>query len=172
MLTCLKHYLERHAGVPQIVAWPRRKVEMPREAPFQKLLGRGGLFAEPAIEQLRAGQPYSLLAATREPFTGRVEFVRPSRGICVTVNQLNDALFWLTIEGRQANMKCSDGSPPTVCQPGKSQHMARDGQKSWKGFFPEAVPRNAKSENYPSYARRSRIPAAPMPPPTHMVTRP
>jgi hypothetical protein len=29
---------------------------------------------------------------------GRVEFVRPLRGFCVTVRELKDALLWFTIE--------------------------------------------------------------------------
>jgi hypothetical protein len=40
-----------------------------------------------------------LEAATGENFEGRVEFVRQPRGFCISVRQLNDALFWLTIEG-------------------------------------------------------------------------
>lgn len=32
-------------------------------------------------------------------WTGRVEFIVPMRGFCVTVESLNDALAWLTIEG-------------------------------------------------------------------------
>lgn len=99
MLTNLKHYLERHAGVPRQVAWPRRKVEMPREVAFQKVMGRGGIFAESALDLLREGERYSLRTATGNTFSGNVQFVRPPRGFCVTVDQLNDALFWLTIEG-------------------------------------------------------------------------
>jgi hypothetical protein len=40
-----------------------------------------------------------LEAATGESFEGRVEFVRPPRGFCLSVRHLNDALLWLTIEG-------------------------------------------------------------------------
>jgi hypothetical protein len=34
-----------------------------------------------------------------ERFSRRAEFIRPLRGFCVSVRELNDALFWLTIEG-------------------------------------------------------------------------
>jgi len=30
---------------------------------------------------------------------GHTEFLRPLRGFCVSVRELNDALFWLTVEG-------------------------------------------------------------------------
>ena len=99
MLTNLRHYIERHMGVPRQVAWPRKKIEMPRDAVFQKLMGKDGLFVEAASEHLREGEKYSLRAATGTTFTGKVEFLRPTRGFCVTVESLNDALFWLTIEG-------------------------------------------------------------------------
>jgi uncharacterized protein YndB with AHSA1/START domain len=99
MLTNLRHYLERHAGEPRAVAWPRRKVELPRETVYEKLVGPGGIFTEGAAGNLVAGNLYSLRVATGETWSGRVEFVIPLRGFCVTVESLNDALAWLTIEG-------------------------------------------------------------------------
>jgi uncharacterized protein YndB with AHSA1/START domain len=98
MLANLRHCLERHAGQPRLVAWPRHKVEMPRAAVYEKLTGPGGIFAEGA-QTLSVGRPYSLRAATNESWSGRVEFIVPGRGFCVTVKSLNDALAWLTIEG-------------------------------------------------------------------------
>jgi uncharacterized protein YndB with AHSA1/START domain len=98
MLVNLRHYLERHAGTPRQVAWPRRTVQMTREEAFQRLVAPGGLFREGA-RGLSAGSEYMLEAATGENYEGTVEFVRPPRGFCVSVRQLNDALLWLTIEG-------------------------------------------------------------------------
>jgi uncharacterized protein YndB with AHSA1/START domain len=99
MLLNLRHYLEHHAGQPRLVAWSRRKVEMTREAIYEKLGGRQGIFAEGVRGNLQAGSRYSLAAATGETWKGRVEFVVPPRGFCVVVESLNDALAWLTIEG-------------------------------------------------------------------------
>ena len=98
MLLNLRHYLERHAGRPRLVAWPRRKVEMTRAAVYEKLAAPGGLFVE-GVQNLSAGQPYSRRTATNESWSGRAEFIVPGRGFCVTVESLNDALAWLTIEG-------------------------------------------------------------------------
>jgi len=98
MLVNLRHYLERHAGTPRLVAWPRRKVTVTREEAYRRLAVPGGLFREGA-GGLTPGTEYMLEAATGESFEGRVEFVQPPRGFCLSVRHLNDALLWLTIEG-------------------------------------------------------------------------
>jgi len=98
MLVNLRHYLERHAGTPRQVAWPRRQVTVSRDEAYQRLAAPGGLFREGA-RGFVAGSEYMLEAATGEQFEGSVEFVRPPRGFCVSVRHLNDALLWLTIEG-------------------------------------------------------------------------
>ena len=98
MLVNLRHYLERHAGTPRRVAWPRQKTELSRDDAYRRLAAAGGLFREGA-GGLTAGDEYMLESPTGENFEGRVEFVRPPRGFCMTVRHLNDALFWLTIEG-------------------------------------------------------------------------
>jgi len=98
MLANLRHYLERHAGTARQVAWPRRQVSVTREEAYRRLAAPGGLFREGA-GGLTPGREYMLEAATGEQFEGSVEFVRPPRGFCVSVRPLNDALFWLTIEG-------------------------------------------------------------------------
>jgi len=101
MLVNLRHYLERHAGTPRQVAWPRVKVGVSREEAYRRLAAPGGLFREGA-GGLAASSEYMLEAATGENFEGRVEFVRPPRGFCISVRELNDALLWLTIEGSGA----------------------------------------------------------------------
>lgn len=98
MVTNLRHYLARHAGQPRLVAWPRRKVELPRAAVYEKLAGSGGIFIEGA-QNLKPGAPYELRTAVNESWSGRAEFIVPGRGFCVSVASLNDALAWLTIEG-------------------------------------------------------------------------
>lgn len=103
MLTNLRHYLERHNGTPRQVAWPRRKVVASRGDAYARLAGANGIFVEDASRTLKAGANYALRTTTGETFNGRVEFVSPPRGFCVSVDSLNDALFWLTIEGAQGN---------------------------------------------------------------------
>lgn len=62
-------------------------------------MGAGGSFEHAALGALRAGERYALRTTTGDAFTGRGEFLRVPRGFCVTVAHLNDAPFWLTIEG-------------------------------------------------------------------------
>jgi uncharacterized protein YndB with AHSA1/START domain len=99
MLFNLREYLERHAEQPRLVAWPRVQAEMAREAIYEKLAGSGGIFTEGALGKLREGATYSLRTSTGEVWSGRVAFITPPRGFCVTVDSLNGALAWLTIEG-------------------------------------------------------------------------
>jgi uncharacterized protein YndB with AHSA1/START domain len=98
MLVNLRHYLERHAGVPRQVAWPRQKVSVSREEAYARLVAPGGLFREGAA-RLTPGAEYAVHAGTGDTYTGRAEFVRPPRGFCFSVRELGEALVWLSIEG-------------------------------------------------------------------------
>jgi uncharacterized protein YndB with AHSA1/START domain len=99
MLLSLQVALERHRGAARQVAWPRLKVSCSREDAYQKLLAAGALFSQDVQSVLKPGEPYSLATTNGDSFSGRVEFVRETRGFCLTVRELNDALLWLTIEG-------------------------------------------------------------------------
>ncbi len=103
MLVNLRHYVAKHAGQPRLVAWPRRRVEMLREGIYKRLVGPRGIFVNDAAGVFRAGAGYSLQTATGEQWSGRIEFLVPTRGFCVTVDSLNDALAWLTIEPARPN---------------------------------------------------------------------
>ena len=98
MLVNLRHYLERHAGMARAVAWPRQKTKLSRDEAYRRLAAPGGLFREGA-GGLKVDGEYMLESASGESYEGRVEFVKPPRGFCLSVRHLNDALFWLTIEG-------------------------------------------------------------------------
>ena len=87
-----------NAGIPRQVLWPRRKVVVTREQAFEKLAEANGIF-DGGVAQWKAGAAYSALTAWGESYGGCVEFVVPPRGSCVSVKELNDALFWVTIEG-------------------------------------------------------------------------
>jgi len=99
MLASLRWALERHKGEERKVAWPRVKVDVTREEAYRKLLAAGNLFTENPEKFLRDGQEYSSKTFAGEAFNGRTEFIRPLRGFCISVRELNDALLWLTIEG-------------------------------------------------------------------------
>jgi hypothetical protein len=99
MLASLRWALERHRGEERKVAWPRVKVSVTRQEAYSKLLAAGNLFAESPERILLDGQEYLTKTFAGEQFNGRTEFIRPSRGFCVSVRELNDALLWFTMEG-------------------------------------------------------------------------
>jgi hypothetical protein len=99
MLASLRWTLERHRGEDRKAAWPRVKVNVTREEAYRKLLAPGNLFAENPKNILRDGQEYLLRTFAGEDFGGRAEFIRPLRGFCVSVRELNEALLWFTVEG-------------------------------------------------------------------------
>ncbi|HEY4949136.1 MAG TPA: hypothetical protein VIH88_02265 [Candidatus Acidoferrales bacterium] len=65
---------------------------------YEKLAGTNGIFAEGSPGNLREGATYSLHISNGELWSGRVAFIMPPRGFCVTVESLNDSLAWFTIE--------------------------------------------------------------------------
>jgi uncharacterized protein YndB with AHSA1/START domain len=105
MLVNLRHYLERHAGAPRLVAWPRKKIAIPREQAYDRITGPQGMFTEGDPAHLGSGADYSARTAWGESYSGFVKFVVPSRGFCLSVKELNDALLWVTIEGAPGNLE-------------------------------------------------------------------
>jgi uncharacterized protein YndB with AHSA1/START domain len=99
ILASLRWAFERHPDEERRVAWPRLKVNVSREEAYSKLFAPGNLFVESPESVLREGQEYLLKTFAGATFSGRAEFIRPMRGFCVSVRELNDALLWFTIEG-------------------------------------------------------------------------
>jgi hypothetical protein len=52
-----------------------------------------------SLPRKRQRERYSLRTSTEEMWSGRVAFIMPLCGFCVTVESPNDALAWFTIEG-------------------------------------------------------------------------
>jgi hypothetical protein len=86
----------RWPGLPE---WPRHKVNPSRAATYVRLFEAGVLFRTDVNSQLQPQGDYAPETAIAENYSGRVQFVRALRGFCVSVLELNDALFWVTIEG-------------------------------------------------------------------------
>jgi hypothetical protein len=99
MLVSLQWALEHHRGKNRQVAWPRHKVNLSRSEAYARLLRAGSVFEKEASAFLRAGGNYFAKTMTADSYSGRVEFVKELRGFCISVKELNDALFWVTIEG-------------------------------------------------------------------------
>jgi len=99
MLLSLQWTFERHPGAVRQVRWPRQMSGLSREETYARLLRAGGIFKADANAILRPGAPYSAITTTGQSFSGQVEFLQPLRGFCISIRELNDALFWVTIEG-------------------------------------------------------------------------
>jgi uncharacterized protein YndB with AHSA1/START domain len=99
MLLGLKWAMEQHRGATRQVAWPRVKTELSREEAYRRLMVAGSFFDQSPEKALREGAGYSLQTFGGEKFSGSAEFLKPLRGFCISVRELNDALLWFTIEG-------------------------------------------------------------------------
>jgi hypothetical protein len=69
-----------------------------------RLLQPNVLFCENSLT-LKAEDSFRLSTTGGETWTGEVEFLREDRGFCPSVNELNDALFWVTIEGAPGSIE-------------------------------------------------------------------
>lgn len=97
MLANLRLYLERHAGRPRLVAWPRRIVDLPRQQAWDGVMGDAGIPGLSALASLAKGAEFAL-GLNGETLSGTVLFMSPPRGFCLRVANMNDALLWLSIE--------------------------------------------------------------------------
>lgn len=83
----------------------RQKISCTREAAYQRLTASDGLFVEDMGAILQPGEQFTLHSGDAEAWTGTVEFVQPPRGLCLKVREMNEALFWLAIEGAAGNQE-------------------------------------------------------------------
>jgi uncharacterized protein YndB with AHSA1/START domain len=98
ILLSLQWSLERHPRAERHVRWPRQNVSLTREETYARLLRAGSLFATD-VANLKSGDSFALKTTTGENWTGKVEFIKPLRGFCLSIRELGDALLWVTIEG-------------------------------------------------------------------------
>lgn len=100
MLLSLKYAPEKHPGVARQWIGPRHKFAGTREEAFARHVAPGGIFRQAFPAGVEAGSRYSLQAgATGDALEGKIEFVRPPRGLCLSVENLNQGLLWVEIFG-------------------------------------------------------------------------
>ena len=105
MLLSLRYALERHAGVARQAIGPRFKFTGTAEQAYQRMIAAGGVFRQALPAGIEPGGRYSLTAAANgEALEGAVQFVRPPRGFCLSVANLNDALLWVEIFGEPGKL--------------------------------------------------------------------
>jgi len=97
----LKHYLERHKGVPRFVVQARHAIgEVAFDAAWQMLLGVNGLAAPPAPPAiaLQPGGRYEFKVPGDGVLRGTVEISNPPHDFAGTVENLNDARLRLKVD--------------------------------------------------------------------------
>ena len=92
----LKHYLEKHRGVPRIVVQARHALtDVAFEVAWELLFSSAGLGA---VDALTEGGAYVLRSANGDTFEGVVDFFNPPHDFAGTVENLNDARLRINID--------------------------------------------------------------------------
>ena len=97
-LRSLRHYLEHHGGTRRRAVWARKKITLPREEAWGRLLGPGGLAREGSLLGLKAGNRYAVTAATGDHFEGVVHTYYPRWQFGATVENLRNSLLRVELE--------------------------------------------------------------------------
>ena len=138
MFANLRHYLERHAGTPRQVAWPRWRVSGDAEEIWKKLVG--------SMNSAAPGSRFHFEAAGGESFEGTVNFFVPPRSLCATVENLNDALLWLHLEKSEAGFEIWLWLSVYGMPPAEAKSLEARWQAQLQRLFPEGEPAQAASE--------------------------
>ena len=97
-LNGLKHYLESHRGRPRQVAWSRIVIAAPVDVLWARFIGPDGIVRDASLLALRPGDRYTTTLSTGDRIEGRVVASVPGRGVQVTVDGWNNALYRLWID--------------------------------------------------------------------------
>jgi uncharacterized protein YndB with AHSA1/START domain len=127
----LRHYLERHVGVPRVVAWARARHTMGYEQAWARLTGPGGFFG---AEGLAAGEPdgaCAIATVTRDRLEGTVLLAQPPSQFAATIPGWNDALFRAHLYGGSAMLWLSTYGVPAD----RVRDLERRWQQAIEGVF-------------------------------------
>lgn len=101
-LRALRHYLENHLGKDRTVTWVRQKTAVALQEIWRRLTSRDGLIREGSIDGAQEGDRYDITTAAGDAMSGSVVVHAPPRAFAGTVDQLNDGLFRIEVEGSAA----------------------------------------------------------------------
>ena len=103
-LNGLKHYLERHRGERREVAWSRIAVAAPPDSIWPRLVGPDGIMRDARLLSLQPGDRYETVLSTGDRLAGAVAQRIGNRGVQVTVDAWNGALYrlWVDRVGRES----------------------------------------------------------------------
>ena len=92
----LRHYLERHSGVPRIMISGRRKTSRRVADVWAALLGPDAM-AVSSLETLTSGDSLGLKIGTSS-FSGEIAYLRAPHNLAGTLTELNDGLIFIEME--------------------------------------------------------------------------
>ena len=98
-LRALRHYLENHLGKDRTVTWVRRKTAIALSEVWRRLTGRDGLLREGSIDGAQEGDHYDITTAAGDALSGTVVVHSPPCSFVGTVDQMNNGLFRIEVEG-------------------------------------------------------------------------
>lgn len=99
-LRSLAHYLERHRGEERHVAWVTAPYpDGDRDAAWDAVTGAGGFFGPRGLGDLREGGSLAVRTVDGTELTGEVLIFRPGKILVARIENWNDALFRLELEG-------------------------------------------------------------------------
>jgi Activator of Hsp90 ATPase homolog 1-like protein len=105
-LNSLKLYLERHRGERRRVVWNRTAVPVPVSVLWPRLVGPDGVTRDGTLATLRPGDRYETTLATGDRISGTVIMSVPNRGLQVTIDGWNGALYrvWVDRVGEESSV--------------------------------------------------------------------
>lgn len=103
----LVYYLTKHRGKPRGMVWKRVATDLTRDLVWERLLGGAILSAAAGISQ---GTPYEL--HLDDVHRGEIVSARPGHYFTGTLPELDDALFFVELEGKHVGIWLSTYGQP------------------------------------------------------------
>lgn len=126
----LRHYLERHRGVPRLVAWARVHHTKGYEPAWARLTGPGGFFGVTGLPQGETGSAVAVTAVTGDRLDGSVLLAQAPYQFAATIPAWNDALFRAHLYGGSAMLWLSTY--------GVAADRVRDLERRWQQAIDDA----------------------------------
>ncbi len=135
-LRALRHYLENHLGSDRIVTWVRRKTAITLREIWRRLTGRDGMVRDGSIEGAKEGDRYDITTADGHALAGIVQVHIPPRSFSGTVDQMNNGLFRVEVEGAQGANEIN----VWLSTYGVSQNEIENFERKWSSLLKRLYP--------------------------------
>ena len=132
----LRHYLEKHPRQARQNTVDMRPIKSGLLEAWEKVTGREGLAATGSFENKEAGSRYAVTTSSGDAFEGTVLISRPPKTICLTIENLNDALLSATFE----EMGGTTYLYSTFATYGMESPTDEDLKRRWTGLLSKLFP--------------------------------